>query len=475
MERSDLFKELLKSYVYNGKTLILFSQQYGSQFDNVVPVAEGESLKSYGWREDQSCLKNSVFFNRDNMHPVLASATNELVDVAVDGYFAVYPKNATALLRRRTNGEPTVIAYPYGPNGGHVILTSMYTDWGYAHSQASSAELRIVRDLITWAKNPSMPVPMFNLADNPTPAITLNVKARNNAEFPASTVKIKVYTPDRGQVLYESEQGTTLNPGEEAVIPISFTFPALSGEHYGLCHADYELSDSAGNLVQMAQESDSGRFGVYKVEKTYTPPKGVQMWLTTADENVYWDEMPRLTVNVRNYKEQTLSGELKYDWWHAGERKIADFSLAPGETKSYSFEPVLGEARQYDWAMESLWTTFYYQEFDGSNNTYTAYQRAGKGIEILYPKTKSSISVDGPPVRKLGEPLAYQISTLNQTGKPIAVGKGYNIILSKSCRNREFSLKNPGKDTIIWSCAIHEDQEEAQKQNTNEIGKVRLT
>jgi len=60
-----------------------------------------------------------------------------------------------------------------------------------------------------------------------------------------------------------------------------------------------------------------------------------------------------------------------------------------------------------------------------------------KGIEVKCPVTESQIEIVGPDSIKIGT--------------PIAVGNVYSIILRKKCRNREFSLKNPGKDTIIWS------------------------
>ncbi len=95
-------------------------------------------MQAFGWREDQSCLKNSLYV--DGSHPALSS---------------------TVLLRRKVNNEPALIYYPYGE--GTVILTSMFTDWGLAHSQASSAELKLVRDLVTFAKNPQSPT--FNFPD----------------------------------------------------------------------------------------------------------------------------------------------------------------------------------------------------------------------------------------------------------------------------------------------------------------------
>jgi len=67
-------KQTLKNYVQNGGTIIVFAQQYGRQIENIIPVPEGESLKVYGWREDQSCYWGSVYSSITN--PVVSSLGN---------------------------------------------------------------------------------------------------------------------------------------------------------------------------------------------------------------------------------------------------------------------------------------------------------------------------------------------------------------------------------------------------------------
>ena len=256
IETDSTLKTVLHEYLRLGGTIIVFDQQYGSHIDKVVPIPEGESLHSYGWREDQSCAGNAGYFKQ--MHPALASMTSQNVNINVDGYFGTYPGDATVLLRRVSNQQPCLISYPYG--NGTVILTSMYSDWGAAHSQASASELRLVRDLVTFAKNPNLAIPMYNLTSDPHPDISLNVMVKNESESAASMVKLKVYTPDRKTVLYETEASLTLAAGSEGVIPVGFNLGAtLTSGQYGLCHTDYELYDAEGNLLQMATEADSVR------------------------------------------------------------------------------------------------------------------------------------------------------------------------------------------------------------------------
>ncbi len=170
----------------------------------------------------------------------------------------------------------------------------------------------------------------------------------------------------------------------------------------------------------MPKESDGGRFALYKVKSMgYTSRNKIDMWATVEDEFVFWDEKPKVTVHLKsNLDESVKNGELKYDWWHWSPHKIADFNIAPGETKSVPFEPVLGASPIYNrLLMESLVITYLYDYYNSR-----LYQTALKGIDILFPRTKSTISIAGSPGKKVGEPISYQVNTTNKTGKAITVG-----------------------------------------------------
>ncbi len=333
MQNNSTFKHVLEQYVNLGGAVIVFAQQYDTHIDNVVPVPEGESLKTYGWRQDSSCLRNSVYF--ESAHPALSSSTNELTDAGVDGYFSVYPSNSTILLKRKVNLEPTLLYYPYG--NGTVILTAMFTDWGYAHAQATTAELRIIRDLITFAKNPKLPIPMFDLAQNPTPSINLNVEIKNNTETPASKTKLMVYTPDRKTVIYETESGVSLNAGESATISVNFTLPALQTKDYGICHVDYELYNTENELIQLPTKGDSGRFSIYKITTPVTIKDGVYQWVTVKDENVYWGQDAQFTIHFKNTRSESRTLNINNPFFNIGHDWIGpsfpsfQVILPPGE------------------------------------------------------------------------------------------------------------------------------------------------
>jgi hypothetical protein len=290
----------------------------------------------------------------------------------------------------------------------------MFTDWAYSHGQASTAELNLVRDLITFAKNPKLPIPMVNLTNNPAPTVDLSVKVKNNTESLASKVKLLVYTLDKKTVLYETEQGISLSPGTESEIPITFTLAAPQDNHLGIYHTDYELYDAEDNLVQMETESNSGRFALYKTPEPYTSTKDVDMWLTAESEYVYWDEKPKVTIHIKNNSgEAKTDCTLAYDWWHHYKTDIpGTFSLAPQETKTITFEPPLKLIYNHQTSMEGLWVHLRYYSHKFNDLI------VGKGIRVLFPRTQSNITIPGgKQTYKFGFPIDYQLSILNETGK----------------------------------------------------------
>ena len=200
MENADQFKSTLADYVSRGGTLIVFAQQHGHEF-SVLPTPDGEPIGAYGWREDQSCRSNSIYV--DGWHPVLSSTTKSAISSPIDGYFADYPSDSTVLLSRRINGMPALLTYPYGD--GRVVVTSMFEDWGYSHGQSTAQGRAIVRDLITWAKNPDLEIPEYNLRNNPDPELNLNLELENLSDKTASEAKILWLDPDRNLYFEEDK------------------------------------------------------------------------------------------------------------------------------------------------------------------------------------------------------------------------------------------------------------------------------
>ena len=216
MENSEIFKAVLEEYVRNGGTLIVFTQQHGYEF-SVLPTPDGEPIVAYGWREDQSCTANSVYV--DTWHPALSSTTKKLIGNPIDGYFAGYPSDSSVLLRRRVNGMPAMLSYPYGE--GWVVVTSLFTDW-----IAFFQDKKIIRNLITWAKNPDLEIPEYNLRDNPNPEVVLNLEIKNISDETASKAKILWLDPERN--LYFEEEILVSIPAGRITIPENCIFSEIS-------------------------------------------------------------------------------------------------------------------------------------------------------------------------------------------------------------------------------------------------------
>jgi hypothetical protein len=244
LENAEQFKSTLADYVSRGGTIIVFGQQHGHEF-SVLPTPDEVPIGAYGWREDQSCRSNSMYV--DTWHPALSSTTKSLISSPIDGYFASYPSNSTVLLSRRINGMPAMLAYPYGE--GRVVVTSMFEDWGNSHGQSTIQGRSIIRDLITWTKNPDLEIPEYNLRNNPDPELNLNLELKNLSDKTASEAKILWLVPDRN-IYFEEGRLVSIPPGEEITIPVSHAFSGIPDNKLGIWHIDYILYDSEGNEIQ---------------------------------------------------------------------------------------------------------------------------------------------------------------------------------------------------------------------------------
>jgi len=245
------FKQRLGQYVANGGTLIVFSQQHGYEY-NALP---GGEVSGYGWLEDQSCQYGSVGIS--TYHPILSRQDSVTSDVNVDGYFTSYPDNSTVLLSRTKNGMPAMLMYKYGD--GHVIATTAYTDWAYMKGQASTDEENLVRDMISWAKEPQQ-IAEYGLGDTidtlvvvssfypelpgadhtpyvPGDLVTVPIEATNSDNVTADRVTYLLISPD-----YETVESSTLvsvPPG--ATVTIYFSYATTESSTTGVYFVAYYL------------------------------------------------------------------------------------------------------------------------------------------------------------------------------------------------------------------------------------------
>ena len=243
LDNSSTFREKLGDYVSAGGTVIVFAQQHGYEF-NSLP---GGEVSGYGWKEDQSSLTNAVYI--DTYHPMFAGQGNAILDAGVDGYFTDWPSNATVLLRRTKNGMPAMVAYPYG--SGWVVASTLYSDYSYGHGGTTKAELSLVRDLISWAKDPEKEIKEYK----PDTVVNISIPVTNHVDISSDTILLTLIDPNRN-IISTTEVVHPLNPGESIEIPFTYT----ASLPLGIWWVTYALKDSSGKNIQI--ETDGERFQV---------------------------------------------------------------------------------------------------------------------------------------------------------------------------------------------------------------------
>lgn len=257
LKNSSMVKTLLAEYVKNGGTLVVFTQQHGYDWE-LLPTAidpetgELKTVSGYGYQEDQSCQFNSVYI--DTYHPVLSVFSTSTANIGVDGYFTSYPDNSTILLRRVSNGQPAMIMYPYG--NGHVIATTMYTDFAFTHNQTNKTEIDFIQSIISWAKKPSE-LPEIK----PGETIDLSIDLKNFVDEDTASVRFTILDPSR-KTVNEQTVHISIPAGQSVTIP--FTYSTITTSPLGVYHIDYKLFNAQGEVIQPQAETDSGRFVVSK-------------------------------------------------------------------------------------------------------------------------------------------------------------------------------------------------------------------
>jgi len=232
LDNSSTFRSKLAGFTSQGGVIICLTSQYGYEL-NALPG----SPSGYGWSEDQSCHTNAVYI--DTYHPMFAGQDSANLDANVDGYFTNWPDNATILLRRTKNGMPAMVAYPYGL--GWVVVSTLYSDWSYAHGGITLDETALIRDLISWAKNPDREIKEYK----PSQTVNINVPVTNHTDTTSNSVLLTLLDPNKN-VVYRTEVMHSLLPGQTAEIP----FTCTASLPLGIWWVNYALKDSSGNTLQ---------------------------------------------------------------------------------------------------------------------------------------------------------------------------------------------------------------------------------
>ncbi len=291
---SPEFGQNLQDYVINGGDLLVLTQKFGSDLSALPGGIDG-----YGWSEDQSCFRNAAYLNQ--WHPVFSGQTKQVMSCNVDGYITQYPGYADVLLRRTANGMPALLSYNYG--AGTVIVSSLYPDWGYGHNQTSEEELRLLRDITTWALNPEMSIPEFYPDSNVTVPVSIQYIADDTVE--ATTAIVKVFIPNRD--LYDSVAVLiSLQPGEE--IQWDWNESSLP-RNLGLWVIDYALMNSNAQRIQGYKR------GAIFAERKDVPTGDYNlgdflMWVNSDYEEIPSGDTVNFEISVRNNTDSLFVGKV---------------------------------------------------------------------------------------------------------------------------------------------------------------------
>jgi hypothetical protein len=245
---------MLFRFAERGGVVACFRQDRSDDYA-VVPVPDGQSLTMRGAREAKARYTDSA--RMEAFHPILSSLRAPVSTVLIDGYVEHAPAGASVLLRSvRDGAAPALIVYRVGK--GSVVVGSLFgfdvEEYG-ADSQAMTGGLEIVRDLITWARDPEGPIPVVSAGET----VRLGVEVFNRSARPSSVARLRAWTPSRERVTEERDVVVALRPGARTSVPFALTVGAEWP--LGIHHLDFELRDAAG-AVQPEVESASGRFAV---------------------------------------------------------------------------------------------------------------------------------------------------------------------------------------------------------------------
>lgn len=191
----DGFRASLSKFAEDGGTLFVFSQRYGKEYA-ILPFSGGDSIKGYGWLEDQSSLRQSSIMTM--RHTSVSGLTSSRPNLNIDGFFTSFPRNGKPILRNNISGQPVMLIYRYGK--GNIIASTLFTDWAYMHGRATWDEVALFSGILRWTgltlastapkttddvhKGPVLPAPL--------PAIGFSVQSDNEMYMAGSIASFTV-------------------------------------------------------------------------------------------------------------------------------------------------------------------------------------------------------------------------------------------------------------------------------------------
>ncbi|MBI5208261.1 MAG: HEAT repeat domain-containing protein [Candidatus Firestonebacteria bacterium] len=242
-------EKILAEYVTNGGNIFCFSQMYKDDY-NILPVPDNEILEVFGYQQDEGFKDRRVLI--EDYHPILSSFETTKLTTIFDGYIYKWPKNSKVILLRNSLQLPEYIIYQY--YGGFIALTNLYND--YSQNLGIDKGTKIVRDSITWLRNPNILLDIVRPEDKEIKTIVCSTKIRNTSMDTTNYVWLYVYTPDR-RSKEEKKWHFQLNPNEEKDANIEVNLSNKS--ELGIWGMGYKLSkDSNFETVVMERNYSQG-------------------------------------------------------------------------------------------------------------------------------------------------------------------------------------------------------------------------
>jgi len=399
LDNSPTFRQKLGDYVSAGGTVIVFAQQHGYEFKSLP----GGEVSGYGWNEDQSCHTNAAYINV--YHPIFAGQDSANLDANVDGYFTTWPSNTIILLRRTSNGMPAMIAYPYG--SGWVVASTLFSDWSYGHGGMTEDELNLVRDLISWAKNPDKEIKEYK----PGEMVSINAPVTNHIGNPSNSILLTVLDPNRN-VISTAEVMYPLNSGESTEIPFTYT----ASLPLGIWWVNYSLQDANGKTIQY--ETDGERFQVSYHHVGYRSSK-ITFSITSDSEQYVYGNDAAFTFHIWNQGESDRNITVWYsfpcNYWFTNEDPIYGSGMTDPGHRSNLYQTVNVPAHgkgsfvytvpvhaDYD----RLWADFY-----DENDNYLG--KASKGFYGIEPSVDLNVATD-KKIYHTGEEIGIVVGLKNR-------------------------------------------------------------
>jgi hypothetical protein len=216
----------LKSYVKNGGNILVFSQQKGSSYSNLM-----NGVEALGYDEDRTCNRLDVQITKNI--EAFAGLSKKPFVMATDGHFIKYPETVAVLLKRTETGDPVLISYPYGK--GTIMASTSFTPLDSERGGGTEEEIIFFRELINYF---SLPMELPKVMAGQTTNIRIKVTNRD-ANKVASKAVLMVYDPEKSFERYREKFPLSLEPGESAYVEFSYkTCPTALG---GIWHTRYEL------------------------------------------------------------------------------------------------------------------------------------------------------------------------------------------------------------------------------------------